>query len=66
MAEGLELVAEFVEIETGKGSDALDRRPQLSAALSAARRTACPVVVVKPKKDENDAGLVEYEPRRTG
>jgi len=26
-------VAEFVEVETGKGSDALDRRPQLSAAL---------------------------------
>jgi hypothetical protein len=24
----------FVEVETGKGSDALDRRPQLAAALS--------------------------------
>ena len=28
-AEGFEIVAEFVEVETGKGSDALDRRPQL-------------------------------------
>jgi hypothetical protein len=27
---------EFVEAETGKGSDALDRRPQLAAALAAA------------------------------
>jgi DNA invertase Pin-like site-specific DNA recombinase len=26
-AEVLELTAEFVEIETGKGADALDRRP---------------------------------------
>ena len=26
-AEGFEIVAEHVEIETGKGSDALDRRP---------------------------------------
>jgi hypothetical protein len=26
-AENFELIAEFVEIETGKGSDALDRRP---------------------------------------
>jgi len=26
------LVAEFVEIETGKGADAPDRRPQLSSA----------------------------------
>src|ERR1700730_497711 len=32
-AEGFEIVAEFVEVETGKGSDARDRRPQLSAAL---------------------------------
>ena len=31
-AEGLTLIAEFVEIETGKGADALDRRPQLAAA----------------------------------
>jgi hypothetical protein len=28
-AEGLAIIAEFVEAETGKGSDALDRRPSL-------------------------------------
>ena len=28
-AEGFTVVAEFTEIETGKGADALDRRPQL-------------------------------------
>ena len=28
-AEGFEIIAEFTEVETGKGSDALDRRPQL-------------------------------------
>jgi hypothetical protein len=32
-AEGYELVWVFVEVETGKGADALDRRPQLAAAL---------------------------------
>lgn len=42
-AEGLELVREFVEVETGKGSDALDRRPQLKAALAAAKKLKCPV-----------------------
>jgi len=36
--EGFEVVAEFVETESGKGSDALDRRPQLAAALAEARR----------------------------
>jgi len=30
-AERLTIVAEFVEIETGKGADALDRSPQLAA-----------------------------------
>jgi DNA invertase Pin-like site-specific DNA recombinase len=45
--EGFELVAEFGEIETGKGSDALDRRPQLAAALSRARALRCPVKVAK-------------------
>ena len=36
-AEGIHIIAEFVEAETGKGADALDRRPQLAAALAAAR-----------------------------
>src|SRR3954452_12677328 len=44
-AEGFELIAEFVEVETGKCSDALDRRPQLSTALAAGRAGKCPVIV---------------------
>ena len=36
-AEGLTIIAEFVEAETGKGADALDRRPQLAAALAMAK-----------------------------
>ena len=43
-AEGFQLTAEFVEVETGKGSDALDRRPQLAAALAAGRAGKCPVI----------------------
>ena len=35
---GHEIVSEFVEIETGKGHDALARRPNLAAALAAAKR----------------------------
>lgn len=31
--EGYELQGSYTEVETGKGCDALDRRPQLSAAL---------------------------------
>ena len=32
--EGIEVIGEHVEIETGKGADALDRRPELAAALA--------------------------------
>jgi DNA invertase Pin-like site-specific DNA recombinase len=46
-AEGMEVAAEFVEVETGKGADALARRPQLSAALAQARLLGSLVVVAK-------------------
>ena len=39
------VIGEFVEIETGKGADALERRPQLAAALKAARTNKCSVLV---------------------
>ena len=34
--EQLDVIAEYIEVETGKGSDALDRRPVLRQALSEA------------------------------
>ena len=46
-AEGIEISAEHIEVETGKGADALDRRPELAAALSQARKVKCPVIVAK-------------------
>jgi DNA invertase Pin-like site-specific DNA recombinase len=46
-AQGGPIVAEYVEVETGKGHDALDRRPKLAAALDHARRLKVPVVVAK-------------------
>ena len=40
-SEGFELVRVFVEVETGKGADAIERRPQLAAALTEARKGRC-------------------------
>src|SRR4030081_3287952 len=57
-AEGLQIVAEYVEVETGKGADALDRRPQLAAALSAARGARCSVVVSKLDRLSRDVAFV--------
>jgi hypothetical protein len=41
------VLAEFVEVETRKGVDALDRRPKLAEALTKARKAKAPVVVAK-------------------
>jgi DNA invertase Pin-like site-specific DNA recombinase len=57
-SEGLDLVAEFVEVETGKGSDALDRRPQLAAALARARALRCPVAVSKLDRLSRDVHFI--------
>ena len=46
-AEGMELVSEYVEVETGKGHDALEQRPILKEALAMAQLHRCPVLVCK-------------------
>ena len=45
--EGYMLTGEYTEVETGKGADALDRRPPLAAALAAGKTGKCPVIVAK-------------------
>ena len=57
-AEGLAIIAEFVEAETGKGADALDRRPQLAAALAAAKSAKCAVLVSKLDRLSRDVAFV--------
>lgn len=57
-AEDFEVVGEFVEVETGKGADALDRRPQLRQALSAARKAKCSVVVAKLDRLSRDVHFI--------
>ena len=57
-AEGFSLGRVFVEVETGKGSDALDRRPQLAAALNEARRQRCSVAVAKLDRLSRDVHFI--------
>jgi DNA invertase Pin-like site-specific DNA recombinase len=56
--EGYEVAREFIEVETGKGSDALDRRPQLKAALAAARKLKCHVGVAKLDRLSRDVHFI--------
>lgn len=46
-SEGYEIIDTYVEIETGKGADALDLRPQLKSALEIARVTGSTIVAAK-------------------
>jgi DNA invertase Pin-like site-specific DNA recombinase len=46
-AGGWPPLAEFTEVETGKGSNALDRRPQLQAALAFARKHKATLIIAK-------------------
>jgi DNA invertase Pin-like site-specific DNA recombinase len=57
-AEELNIISEYVEAETGKGADALDRRPQLAAALAAAKAAKCSVVVSKLDRLSRDVAFV--------
>lgn len=57
-AEGFELVSEHVEVETGKGADALDRRPKLAAALWQARKSRCPILVAKLDRLSRDVHFI--------
>jgi DNA invertase Pin-like site-specific DNA recombinase len=57
-AEGMELAGEFVEVETGKGVDAIDRRPQLAGALAAAPKSKVPVVVAKLCRLSRDVAFI--------
>jgi DNA invertase Pin-like site-specific DNA recombinase len=56
--EGLTLSECFEEVETGSGSDALERRPQLAAALKAARKTKSPVLVAKLDRLSRDVHFI--------
>jgi DNA invertase Pin-like site-specific DNA recombinase len=57
-AEGCEVVGEFVEVETGKGADAIDRRPQLAAALAMARKAKAAVLVAKLDRLSRDVAFI--------
>jgi len=54
----MELVEALTEVETGKGADALDRRPHLAAALAAAKRHRCPVLVAKLDRLSRDVHFI--------
>ena len=57
-AEGFTILDWVEEIETGKGADALARRPKLAEVLRQARRIKVPVVVSKLDRLSRDVAFI--------
>src|SRR3979490_2982085 len=57
-AESLTIIEEHAEFETGKGGAPLARPPQLAAALAAARKAKCSIVVSKLDRLSRDVAFV--------
>lgn len=56
--EGFEIETWHKDVETGKGADALDRRPGLASALAEARKARCPVLVAKLDRLSRDVHFI--------
>lgn len=56
--EGVTIREWFTEAESGSGSDALEKRPQLAAAIAAARKQRIPVVVAKLDRLSRDVHFI--------
>lgn len=56
--QGYTLLSAFTEVETGKGSDALEARPQLAAAIRDAKLRNCPVLVAKLDRLSRDVHFI--------
>ena len=56
--EGLEIAAEYTEVETGSGADALAKRPELRAALKAAKLHRASVAVAKLDRLSRDVAFI--------
>jgi DNA invertase Pin-like site-specific DNA recombinase len=58
IANNFNILEEFQDIETGKGTDALERRPQLAAALKRARQLKAPILVAKLDRLSRDVAFI--------
>src|SRR5579862_7563773 len=53
-----DLIGEFTEVETGKGDDALDKRPQLRAALVFCKKRKATLIIAKLDRLSRDVHFI--------
>jgi DNA invertase Pin-like site-specific DNA recombinase len=56
--EGFAISETFEEVESGKGANALDRRPKLAAALKTAAKRKAPVIIAKLDRLSRDVHFI--------
>ena len=57
-SEGWEIAEELVEVESGKGADAISSRPILGEALAKAKKLKLPIVVAKLDRLSRDVAFI--------
>jgi DNA invertase Pin-like site-specific DNA recombinase len=57
-SHGLTIADQFTEVETGRGSDALDRRPIFAEALRKAKKLKAAIVVAKLDRLSRDVAFI--------
>ncbi|WP_312015701.1 recombinase family protein [Bradyrhizobium liaoningense] len=57
-AERFHIIDEFVEVDSGKGHDALERRPHLRAAMAKAKKAKCHLAVAKLDRLSRDVHFI--------
>lgn len=57
-AENLDVSEVYQDVETGSGSDALERRPELAKALKAAAKAKVPIIVAKLDRLSRDVHFI--------
>jgi DNA invertase Pin-like site-specific DNA recombinase len=57
-SEGYKIAGTFEEHESGKGADALDRRPKLAAAIKAAKKAGGAIIVSKLDRLSRDVHFI--------
>ena len=55
---GFHVESEEIEVETGKGADALDHRPRLKSALELAKKHKCSIIVAKLDRLSRDVHFI--------
>jgi DNA invertase Pin-like site-specific DNA recombinase len=56
--EGFALFRWFTDVETGAGRDALEKRPNLAAALKVAGKARCPIIIAKLDRLSRDVHFI--------